>query len=54
MRVSQVPAVGLEPTYKIAQNRINTMFAYLFYMLRHKIKVPIHAPFMAVSYLIMK
>lgn len=54
MRIKGVPAVGLEPTYKIAQSRINTMIAYLFYMFRHKIKVPIHAPFMAVSYLIMK
>jgi len=47
MRIKGVPAVGLEPSYKIAQNRMNTMFAHLLYMFRHKIKVPIHAPFMA-------
>ena len=43
MRVSQVPAVGLEPTYKIAQNRINAMLEHLAFMFRHKIYISVHA-----------
>lgn len=36
MQVKGVPAVGLEPTYKIAQNRMNTMFEHFNFMFSHK------------------
>lgn len=43
MRIKGVPAVGLEPTYKTAQSRINTMLEHLAFMFRHKIYISIHA-----------
>lgn len=43
MQIKGVPAVGLEPTCKIAQSRINTMLEHLAFMFRHKIYISIHA-----------